>query len=182
MSFFKCQLSILINEKLKQKNFNSSILILILKNKKQTKILLFLVLNDFFINLIKLIRKLKKKSLDHFSFKCIYFSLNELVKSIKRFYLFIYYQTILNHDLSLKRALPKKKKDFIERERMRWGWQFGADPKEGGRWFGADPKERGRLWFWENGTQSQSQPILDHNGARRSRPQWSSPVLATILA
>ena len=119
MSFFKCQLNILINEKLKQKNFNSSILILILKNKKQTKILLFLVLNDFFINLIKLIRKLKKKSLDHFSFKCIYFSLNELVKSIKRFYLFIYYQTILNHDLSLKRALPKKKKDFIERERMR---------------------------------------------------------------
>ena len=35
----------------------------------------FLVLNDFFINLIKLIRKFKKKNLplDHFSIKCIYF-------------------------------------------------------------------------------------------------------------
>ena len=41
--------SILINKKLKQKNFNSSILILILKNQKQTKNLLFLVLKDFLL-------------------------------------------------------------------------------------------------------------------------------------
>ena len=40
-SIFKCHISILINKKLKQKKFNSSILILTLKNKKQTKILLF---------------------------------------------------------------------------------------------------------------------------------------------
>ena len=38
--FFKWHINILINKNLKQKNFNSSILILILKNKK-TKILLF---------------------------------------------------------------------------------------------------------------------------------------------
>ena len=36
-SIFKCHISILINKK----KFNSSILILTLKNKKQTKILLF---------------------------------------------------------------------------------------------------------------------------------------------
>ena len=47
----------------------------------------------------------KNLSLDHFSFKCIYFSLSELVKSIKQFfiYLFIYYQTFINLDMILER-------------------------------------------------------------------------------
>ena len=42
---------------------------------------------------------------------------------------------------------------------MRWGWRFGADPEEGGQ-----------RWFRENGTRSQ--PL--------SRPQWSSPVSASV--
>ena len=107
----------------------------------------------------------KNLSLDRFSFKCIYFSLSELFKSIKRIFLFFYYQTFLNHDLSLERALPKKKSLERGRERMRLGRQFGADLEEGGR-----------QWFRENGTRSRPP----------SRPQQSSqvsafiPVLATM--
>ena len=85
LAFFKWHFSILINKKLKQKNFNSSILIL--KNKKPNKNFNFLVLYDFFINLIKLIRKFKKNlPLDHFSIKCIYFFFFFKCVSQKRIY------------------------------------------------------------------------------------------------